>query len=61
MPMWMLSDERKNELLMQRDTKLSELASLKAQTPESVCKLELEALRKLDKFEEKKRQEEFGF
>lgn len=59
--MWMLTDERKNELLKQRDTKLSELASLKAKTSESLWEADLEALeKKLDEVEEKERQEELG-
>lgn len=59
--MWMLTDERKNELLKQRDTKLSELSVLKAKTPESIWEADLEALeKKLDEVEEKERQEELG-
>lgn len=42
--MWMLTDERKNELANQRDTKLSELASLEAETPESLWETDLKAL-----------------
>lgn len=61
MSMWMLTDERKNELLKQRDNKLSELAILKAKTPESIWEADLEALeKKLDEVEEKERQEELG-
>lgn len=57
----MLTDERKNELLKQRDNKLSELAILKAKTPESIWEADLEALeKKLDEVEEKERQEELG-
>lgn len=59
--MWMLTEERKNELLKQRDTKLSELSSLKAKTSESLWEADLEALeKKLDEVEEKERQEELG-
>lgn len=59
--MWMLTEERKNELLKQRDSKLSELASLKAKTSESLWESDLEALeKKLDEVEEKERQEELG-
>lgn len=59
--MWMLTDERKNELLKQRDTKLSELGILKAKTPESIWEADLEALeKKLDEVEEKERQVELG-
>lgn len=61
MSMWMLTDERKNELLKQRDNKLSELAILKAKTPESIWLSDLEVLeKKLDEVEEKERQEELG-
>lgn len=57
----MLTDERKNELLKQRDHKLSELSELKAKTPESLWEYDLEALeKKLDEVEEKERQEELG-
>lgn len=57
----MLTEERKNELLKQRDTKLSELSALKAKTPESLWEADLEALeKKLDEVEEKERQEELG-
>lgn len=59
--MWMLTDERKNELLKQRDNKLSELGILKAKTPEGLWEADLEALeKKLDEVEEKERQEELG-
>lgn len=59
--MWMLTEERKNELLKQRDNKLSELNALKAKTPESLWMNDLEALeKKLDEVEEKERQEELG-
>lgn len=61
MSMWMLTDERKNELLKQRDNKLSELNILKARTPEGIWEADLEALeKKLDEVEEKERQEELG-
>lgn len=61
MSMWMLTDERKNELLKQRDNKLTELSALQAKTPESLWEADLEALeKKLDEVEEKERQEELG-
>lgn len=61
MSMWMLTEERKNELLKQRDNKLSELNELKSKTPESMWEYDLEALeKKLDEVEEKERQEELG-
>lgn len=59
MSMWMLTDERKNDLLKQRDTKLAELAILRAKTSESIWQVDLEALEKgLNDFEEKERREE---
>lgn len=61
MSMWMLTEERKNELLKQRDTKLAELKILKGKTPQSIWLDDLEALeKKLDEVEEKERQEEQG-
>lgn len=61
MSMWMLTDERKNELLKQRDNKLSELAVLKAKTCEKLWENDLEALEKaLDALEEKERNDEIG-
>lgn len=61
MSMWMLTEERKNELLKQRDTKLSELAILRAKTPEYLWEADLEALeKKLDEVEDKERQSELG-
>lgn len=57
----MLTEERKNELLKQRDSKLSELGVLKAKTPEGMWEADLEALeKKLDEVDEKERQEELG-
>lgn len=56
MSMWMLTDERKNELLKQRDTKLAELAALKNKTKEILWLDDLDALsKKLDEVEEKER------
>ncbi|KXJ75497.1 hypothetical protein RP20_CCG011615 [Aedes albopictus] len=56
MSMWMLTEERKNELLKQRDAKLSELNSLKAKTLEMLWQDDLDALsKKLDEVEEKER------
>ncbi|XP_055544705.1 DNA topoisomerase 2 [Wyeomyia smithii] len=56
MSMWMLTDERKNELLKQRDHKLSELAALKNKTKEILWLDDLDALsKKLDEVEEKER------
>jgi DNA topoisomerase II len=59
MSMWMLTDERKNELLKQRDTKLAELATLKAKTPKSLWVEDLDAfMKKLDEVEQKEIMEE---
>ncbi|XP_039448395.1 DNA topoisomerase 2 [Culex pipiens pallens] len=56
MSMWMLTDERKNELLKQRDNKLSELSAIKAKTSEVLWTDDLDALaKKLDEVEEKER------
>jgi DNA topoisomerase II len=62
MSMWMLTDERKNELLKQRDHKLSELRILKAKTKENLWIEDLDALsKKLEEVEEAERQEELQF
>lgn len=59
MSMWMLTDERKNELLKQRDTKLAELATLKAKTPKNLWVEDLDAfMKKLDEVENKERLDE---
>lgn len=59
MSMWMLTEERKNELLKQRDNKLVELATLKAKTPKGIWIEDLDAfMKKLDEVENKERLEE---
>ena len=59
MSMWMLTDERKNELLKQRDNKLAELAILKAKTPKGLWVEDLDAfMKKLDEVENKEILEE---
>lgn len=59
MSMWMLTDERKNELLKQRDHKLSELSTLKAKTPKGLWVEDLDAfIKKLDEVENKERMDE---
>lgn len=59
MSMWMLTDERKNELLKQRDNKLAELATLTAKTPKSLWVEDLDAfMKKLDEVEHKERIDE---
>lgn len=59
MSMWMLTEERKNELLRQRDNKLAELDALKRKTPGTLWRDDLDTfLSKLDAVEEKERQDE---
>nr|XP_026488839.1 DNA topoisomerase 2 [Vanessa tameamea] len=59
MSMWMLTKEKKDELLKQRDQKLSELNILKAKTPSLLWREDLDVfLIRLDDIEEKERQEE---
>lgn len=61
MSMWMLTEERKNELLKQRDHKLAELAALKCKTSENLWNDDLDVLaKKLDEFEEKERLDEIS-
>ncbi|XP_026468144.1 DNA topoisomerase 2 [Ctenocephalides felis] len=61
MSMWMLTKEKKDELLKQRDIKLEELEILKNKTPENLWREDLDAfLIKLDEVEEKERNEEMG-
>ncbi|KAG4072540.1 hypothetical protein HA402_004629 [Bradysia odoriphaga] len=61
MSMWMLTEERKNELLKQRDNKVSELNILKKKTKQDLWLADLEALeKKLNEIEEKERQEELN-
>ncbi|XP_037024697.1 DNA topoisomerase 2 [Bradysia coprophila] len=61
MSMWMLTEERKNELLKQRDNKVSELNILKKKTKHDLWLADLEALeKKLNEIEEKERQEELN-
>lgn len=61
MSMWMLTDEKKNDLLKQRDQKLTELATLKKKTNADLWREDLDALmEKLDSVEEKERKDELG-
>ncbi|XP_051858791.1 DNA topoisomerase 2 isoform X2 [Drosophila albomicans] len=61
MSMWMLTEERKNELLKQRDNKLEELDNLIKKTPQMLWMTDLDMLhQKLDEVEEKERLEEQG-
>ncbi|CAH0545849.1 unnamed protein product [Brassicogethes aeneus] len=58
MSMWMLTDERKNELLRQKDQKMSELDILRKKTKVDLYREDLDALlEKLDVVEEKERKE----
>lgn len=59
MSMWMLTDERKNDLLKQRDHKLDELRQLKVKSPKKLWTEDLDALiKKMDEVEAKERAEE---
>ncbi|XP_044767164.1 DNA topoisomerase 2 [Coccinella septempunctata] len=61
MSMWMLTEERKNELLRQRDNKVHELNILKSKTNADLWSDDLnQFLEKLDEIEEKERKEEAG-
>ncbi|XP_024944592.1 DNA topoisomerase 2 isoform X2 [Cephus cinctus] len=62
MTMWSLTKERKDELLRQRDEKISELKRLQIRTPVSLWKEDLNNfLEELNKIEEKERKEEEKF
>lgn len=59
MSMWMLTKEKKEQLLRQRDQKIHELNVLKKKTPADIWKEDLNELSvKLDVVEEKERKEE---
>lgn len=61
MSMWMLTEERKNELLRQRDAKLHELEVLKKKTNKDLWREDLDNLmEKLEQVEEKERKMEEG-
>ncbi|KAL3285410.1 hypothetical protein HHI36_019512 [Cryptolaemus montrouzieri] len=61
MSMWMLTEERKNELLRQRDNKVQELNILKKKTNSDLWMDDLIVfLEKLDEVEEKERRDEAG-
>lgn len=61
MSMWMLTEERKNELLKQRDTKLAELKLLRLKSPQQLWLDDLDAFsKKLDEVEEAERLEALG-
>jgi DNA topoisomerase-2 len=57
--MWMLTDEKKNELLKNQENKINELNILKKKTPKNLWAEDLDALaKKLDEVEAKERDEE---
>lgn len=57
--MWMLTEERKNELLKQREAKLTELDTLKKKTPSDLWREDLDVfLEKLDVVEKKEQNEQ---
>ncbi|KAF7282810.1 hypothetical protein GWI33_001951 [Rhynchophorus ferrugineus] len=61
MSMWMLTEERKAELLKQRDTKLHELEILKKKSNKDLWREDLDAfLEKLEQVEAKERLDELG-
>lgn len=61
MSMWMLTEERKNELLKQRDQKLAELKVLRSKSPSQLWLEDLDDLsKKIDEVEEAERLEEAG-
>ncbi|XP_050517290.1 DNA topoisomerase 2 isoform X2 [Diabrotica virgifera virgifera] len=58
MSMWMLTEERKNELLNQKDKKIMELNILKKKTPSDLWRDDLDVfVENLDKLEKKERDE----
>lgn len=59
--MWMLTEEKKNELLRQRDLKLAELEAIKKKTPQDMFRDDLDTfVTKLDEVEAKEQREEEG-
>lgn len=61
MSMWMLTDEKKNELLRQKDVKLAELATLRGKTSKELWREDLDVfIEKLEIVEEKEQQDESG-
>lgn len=58
MPMWMLTEERKNELLRQKGDKLTELETLKRKTIQALWREDMDRfMEKLDVIEEKERKD----
>lgn len=61
MTMWMLTEERKNELLRQRDEQLHKLRTLQAKTNKDLWTEDLDILlEKLDAVEAKEKADEMG-
>lgn len=61
MSMWMLTEEKKNELLKQRDNKMAELDVLKRKTNADLWREDLDVfVQKLGEVEEKERRDELG-
>ncbi|CAG9840365.1 unnamed protein product [Diabrotica balteata] len=59
MSMWMLTEERKNELLNQKENKLTELNDLKKKTPSDLWRDDLDVfIENLDKLEKKEKDEQ---
>ncbi|KAK4872667.1 hypothetical protein RN001_014696 [Aquatica leii] len=61
MSMWMLTDEKKNELLRQRDAKLAELEAMRRLTPSDIWRKDLSTFsEKLTTVEEKEKADDLG-
>ncbi|CAH1366355.1 unnamed protein product [Tenebrio molitor] len=61
MSMWMLTEEKKNELLRQKDNKLAELETLRRKSHADLWREDLDVfMEKLDQVEEKERNDEAG-
>lgn len=59
--MWMLTEEKKNELLRQKDSKLQELEIMRKKTKLDMWREDLDLfMEKLDQIEEKERLDEAG-
>lgn len=59
--MWMLTEEKKNELLRQRDNKLAELEVIRKKSKQDLWREDLDTFAaKLDEVEEKERRDEEG-
>ena len=59
MPFWNLSQEKKDEMLRNRDNKLTELEEIRCMSPENLWLGDLDAfLEELERVEQKEREEE---